>query len=65
MDIRSFDQNFEVNAILYDEEITQYLESQFLADIDECYSYTLDQWNNRPWWSNFRESFARLMSPLF
>lgn len=65
MDIRSFDQNFEVNAIIYDEEITQHLESQFLADIDDCYTYTLDEWNNRPWWLNFRESFARLMSPLF
>ncbi|MGC8823672.1 MAG: cardiolipin synthase [Bacteroidales bacterium] len=65
MDIRSFDQNFEVNAIIYDEEITQHLESQFLVDIEECYTYTLDEWNNRPWWNNFRESFARLMSPLF
>ncbi|MCX7985955.1 MAG: cardiolipin synthase [Bacteroidales bacterium] len=65
MDIRSFDQNFEVNAIIYDEEITQYLENLFLADIEDCYTYSLDEWNNRPWWLNFRESFARLMSPLF
>jgi cardiolipin synthase len=65
MDIRSFDQNFEVNAIIYDEEITQILEGEFLTDLEDCYTYTLDEWNNRHWWLNFRESFARLMSPLF
>jgi cardiolipin synthase len=65
MDIRSFDQNFEVNAIIYDEETTTSLESSFLTDLDDCIHYSLEEWNNRKWWFNFRESLARLMSPLF
>lgn len=65
MDIRSFDQNFEVNALIYDEGITTHLESLFIADLDDCISYTLDEWNNRHWMNNFKESLARLLSPLF
>lgn len=65
MDIRSFDQNFEVNAIIYDEDIATQLENLFLSDLDECDIYTLDEWNNRHWLNNFKESLARLLSPLF
>ncbi len=65
MDIRSFDQNFEVNALIYDEGITTHLESLFLADLSDCISYTLDEWNSRHWMNNFKESLARLLSPLF
>jgi cardiolipin synthase A/B len=65
MDIRSFDQNFEVNAIIYDEVITSRLEKFYLDDIANCKTCTLDDWNNRPWLDSVKESLARLFSPLF
>jgi cardiolipin synthase len=65
MDIRSFDQNFEVNALIYDEEISATLEKYFLDDIENCSFYSLEEWENRHWLNNAKESLARLLSPLF
>ena len=65
MDIRSFDQNFEVNAIIYDEELTGRLEAHFLKDLQSCVVYTFEEWGNRPWINAAKESLARLLSPLF
>jgi cardiolipin synthase len=65
MDIRSFDQNFEVNALVYDEEIAQKLEEIFLTDINSCKYFTAEEWDNRDWIDNTKESLARLFSPLF
>ena len=65
MDIRSFDQNFEVNALIYDEEIAARLETDFLEDLESCVSYTIEEWDNRHWTNNTKESLARILSPLF
>jgi cardiolipin synthase len=65
MDIRSFDQNFEVNALIYDEETTKILEKYFLDDLQDCKYYTLEEWENRHWLNNTKEALARLFSPLF
>jgi cardiolipin synthase len=65
MDIRSFDQNFEVNAIIYDEEITERLERFYIDDLRNCRTYTLEEWENRHWLNNTKESLARVFSPLF
>lgn len=65
MDIRSFDQNFEVNALIYDSEIARHLETRFLEDLKDCIYYSLDEWENRHWLNNMKESLARLLSPLF
>jgi cardiolipin synthase A/B len=65
MDIRSFDQNFEVNALIYDELITTELEKYFLDDLQNCRFYTPEEWENRHWMNNTKESLARLFSPLF
>lgn len=65
MDIRSFDQNFEVNALIYDTEIAEKMEADFLNDLSSSISPILDEWNKRPKWHLIQESFARLFSPLF
>jgi len=65
MDIRSFEDNFEVAAFIYDETITQKLERNFKANLSKCKHITLDIWNARPLKSSFKESLARLISPLF
>ena len=40
MDIRSFELNFEVNATIYDEEITGQLEEAFMNDLPHCREIT-------------------------
>jgi len=65
MYIRSFDQNFEVNALIYDEETTKILEKYFLDDLQYCKHFTLEEWENRHWLNNTKEALARLFSPLF
>ncbi len=64
MDIRSFDQNFEVSAIIYDEAITTELQTYYLQDLEASTYITLDNWEKRPRWDSIRESVARIFSPL-
>ena len=64
MDIRSFDQNFEVSAIIYDEAITTELQTSYLQDLAASTYITLDNWEKRPRWDSIRESVARIFSPL-
>ena len=64
MDIRSFDQNFEVNALIYDKCITVAMRDIFINDIKDVQHINVDDWENRPRWIVFRESIARLFSPL-
>ena len=47
MDIRSFELNFEVNAVIYDEETTQELENIFLEDLNCCREITMDIYRRR------------------
>ncbi|MDR3095341.1 MAG: cardiolipin synthase [Bacteroidales bacterium] len=64
MDIRSFDQNFEINAIIYDRRIATAMRNIFENDIKGLKSIHAGKWSRRPKWVVFRESIARLFSPL-
>ncbi|MHB9054838.1 MAG: cardiolipin synthase [Paludibacteraceae bacterium] len=64
MDDRSFTQNFEVNAFIYDEKTALQLKQLFDDDISQCKELTLEDWNNRQRRQKLKESFARLFSPL-
>lgn len=64
MDIRSFDQNFEVNALIYDEKLTVAMRNIFMNDLKELEAVDPVQWEQRPRSVVFRESVARLFSPL-
>lgn len=65
MDIRSFEDNFEIAAIIYDEQITSFLEKSFLSDLAKSKLVTDAEWNLRSHKNNLKESVARLFSPLF
>ncbi len=65
MDIRSFEDNFEVAAIIYDKQITSQLEESFLNDLSKSMFVTADEWELRSRKNNLKESVARLFSPLF
>lgn len=64
MDFRSFEQNFEVNAFMFDEQIAVQLRDTFLDDLREAVPADYDQWIARPAKQKMKESFARLFSPL-
>lgn len=64
MDIRSFENNFEVTAMIYDREKTMELEKDFLYDLEGSKRITREYWENRPHKYNIYEGFSRLFSPL-
>ena len=64
MDYRSFDQNFEVNAMIYDVEIAKTLTKQFEQDKQQCVTLQLSRWQQRPLRKRLVESASRLLAPL-
>ncbi len=64
MDVRSFEDNFEVSAIMYDPLIAAQLETSFLEDLRHSKLITEKEWDKRSDLHSIYESFARLLSPL-
>ncbi|WP_298062420.1 cardiolipin synthase [uncultured Rikenella sp.] len=64
MDNRSFEDNFEVTAMIYDRGITGRIEQRFLQDLADCTKLTRKRWAARSRTDMFKESVARLFSPL-
>lgn len=64
MDYRSFDLNFEVNAILYSKNITDQLAQVFENDLKESTEINAVEWMNRPKYLHLWEKFVRLLSPF-
>lgn len=64
MDIRSFDLNFEVNAIVYDEEIAGQLSKVFHDDLKDAEKISPLEWNSRKWYWHSWEKMMRLFSPI-
>lgn len=64
MDFRSFDLNFEVNAIVYDAQIATELSDIFYSDLKDALKIDAIQWGNRPLYRQLFEKAARLLSPL-
>lgn len=64
MDQRSFQLNFEVNALVYDREITARLEEDFSNDLQYSEKLDPEKFKERPLNQKILESGARLLSPL-
>lgn len=64
MDYRSFDLNFEVNAVVYDQGIADELRSVFYEDIKDAEKIDTEKWQSRAWHKQLMEKIARLISPL-
>ncbi|MCQ0111248.1 cardiolipin synthase [Zhouia amylolytica] len=64
MDYRSFNINFEINALVYDRAITKELSEVFNEDLKSCRELTLDSWRNRSKVQKIKESFNRLWAPI-
>lgn len=64
VDERSFDTNFEINAIIYDKDACLELKENFFVDMKSCEELFLTTFPNRADRNKFMESIARLTSPV-
>ena len=63
-DFRSFEHNFEINALVYSKEFNQRMREIFEADIEQCTRLSLGKWKQRPLLQKALESVVRLISPI-
>lgn len=64
MDFRSFEQNFELNTIVYDKDVTGELISIYEEDLNNSVEVEERYWKVRSLKNRIKESLARLFSPL-
>jgi len=64
IDERSFNQNFEANAFIYETATAHQLRDLFVHDMEKCEVVVLEDWNKRSRWRKLKESVSRLFSPL-
>ena len=64
MDIRSFELNFEVNAIVYDQELAKELADAFYEDIKFATKLDYEEWKTRSNAIRLVEKIAGLLSPM-
>ena len=63
-DFRSFEHNFEFNALIYSREFNRQMRDIFDADIQQCSRLRMGQWKQRPLIQKALESIVRLISPI-
>lgn len=64
MDGRSFDLNFEINAVVYSKKICGELSEAYLNDINYSEELSANEWEKRAWWRELLDDIARLLSPI-
>ena len=64
LDIRSFQLNFEINAIIFDNEFTKKQEEIFNKDIKDSSLITIEEYNNRGRIIRIKEALIRLIAPI-
>lgn len=64
MDFRSYEQNFEVNAFIYEGATAKNLREIFINDLASSEEITSEEWEKRPKIERIKESFSRLLSPV-
>jgi cardiolipin synthase len=64
IDIRSFSINYEINAVLYSKRLARELEQDFARDLVHCTEFDATEYQKRNITVRFRDSVARIVSPL-
>lgn len=64
VDVRSYTLDFEIDAYIYDSATVLNLKEAFLRDQTDAWQADLQEWRNRSRFEKFKESLARLLSPL-
>lgn len=63
-DFRSFEHNFEFNALVYSKAFNQQMKEIFENDMRQCTRLALSKWKQRPLMQKALESIVRLISPI-
>ena len=64
IDFRGFEQDFEINAFMYDESMARQQRDIFLEDLKDAELIDPLEWNKRPFIDKAKESVARIFSPV-
>ncbi|MGM5630721.1 cardiolipin synthase [Apibacter raozihei] len=64
IDMRSFDLNFEISALVYSRKINEELCNAFMEDLANSTEISYAEWNQRNKLVKFGNSMAKLISPL-
>ncbi|WP_299107721.1 cardiolipin synthase [uncultured Winogradskyella sp.] len=64
LDIRSFEENYEVNVLIYDSNITTELKQDFLKDCKKSEPLDYEQYLKRPKTERLKEGIAKVFSPV-
>ncbi len=64
LDNRSFRLNFEVAALLFDEQANRELATAFTTDLESCRELTATDLERQGFWTRLGQASARLVSPL-
>ena len=65
VDVRSFDLDFEVTALVYDDEFAGRLGVLFAEDLKNCSEVIMSDWVKRSRSERNKESMARIFGPLY
>jgi cardiolipin synthase len=65
VDVRSFDLDFEITALVYDENFAASLGEVFSGDLKNCREIIKAEWEMRRRIDRYRESLARIFGPLY
>lgn len=65
VDIRSFDLDFEVTALIYDLNFASELNTLFFEDLKGCREVVKSEWEKRNRKERYKESLARIFGPLY
>jgi len=65
VDMRSFELNFEIAALIYDEEFAGRLLKVFQSDIARSKRVSQTDWIHRKRINRYKESLARILGPLY
>jgi cardiolipin synthase len=64
IDVRSFEHNYEVNALLYDSNKAKILRKNFLRDCERSKELKFDAYRKRPAVDKLIEGIARVFAPV-
>ncbi|MHA8138051.1 cardiolipin synthase [Lactobacillaceae bacterium Scapto_B20] len=64
LDYRSFKLNFEINAFMYDKEISEELVEIYKHDMQQSQRITMAMFQRQSVWLKFKQQFSRLFAPI-
>jgi cardiolipin synthase A/B len=64
LDVRSFELDYEVNAVVYDTGFAKAIKTQFYLDLAHCQEITLADIAQYSLWHKLRNALLRILSPL-